>query len=227
MATGDDALAAGMAIMTGNELANTLDTEVNLSRDYIAQRTSAITPIDKGGTGATTADAARTNLGLGTAATEDISGGGGDVASTGWVAANYASATAVNSRVAKSGDTMTGDLKLPNATPATSSYVVAYINGDGRISKGASSRRFKRNIRQPRALPAVFAVGLSEYEMRDGDGTRILGYIAEDLVGTPMARFVVRDADGKPEAIDVIQLLMVQVAVLQERVAQLENASSR
>ena len=64
MATGDDALAAGMDIMTGSEQANTLDTEMNLTRDYIAQRTSAVTPISKGGTGATSASAARTNLGV-------------------------------------------------------------------------------------------------------------------------------------------------------------------
>lgn len=63
MATGDDALAAGMDIMTGSEPANTLDTEVNLTRDYIAQRTSTVTPVSKGGTGATSASGARTNLG--------------------------------------------------------------------------------------------------------------------------------------------------------------------
>ena len=64
MATGDDALAAGMQIMTGNEPANTLGDEVNLTRDYIAQRTSEVTPIRKGGTGATTAAAARSALGV-------------------------------------------------------------------------------------------------------------------------------------------------------------------
>lgn len=63
MAIGDDAIAAGMAIVAGTAQANTIDTEINRSRDYIAQRTSAVTPITKGGTGATTAAAARTNLG--------------------------------------------------------------------------------------------------------------------------------------------------------------------
>ncbi|WP_228547613.1 hypothetical protein, partial [Filobacillus milosensis] len=36
----------------------------NKSRDYIAQRTNAVTPIAKGGTGATTAEGARANLDL-------------------------------------------------------------------------------------------------------------------------------------------------------------------
>lgn len=37
MAVGDDALAAGMDLVTGSELANTIDTEINKTRDYIAQ----------------------------------------------------------------------------------------------------------------------------------------------------------------------------------------------
>lgn len=37
MATGDDAVAAGMALVVGTSMANTLDTEDNLTRDYIAR----------------------------------------------------------------------------------------------------------------------------------------------------------------------------------------------
>lgn len=37
MAIGDDAVLAGMDIVTGSELANTIDTEINKTRDYIAQ----------------------------------------------------------------------------------------------------------------------------------------------------------------------------------------------
>ncbi len=47
-----------MAIVPGSTLANTIHTEINQTRDYIAQRTSAVQPIAKGGTGATTAGAA-------------------------------------------------------------------------------------------------------------------------------------------------------------------------
>jgi hypothetical protein len=64
MAIGDDALAAGMDLVLGSELANTLDTIENQTRDYIAQRTYPVQPIEKGGTAATTAAAARINLGL-------------------------------------------------------------------------------------------------------------------------------------------------------------------
>jgi len=64
MAIGDDAAAAGMALVAGGStLSNTIDTEINRTRDYIAQRTSTVVPVASGGTGATTAAGARTNLG--------------------------------------------------------------------------------------------------------------------------------------------------------------------
>lgn len=63
MAAGDDAAAAGMDTVPGTTPANTIDTEINKTRDYIAQRTSAVTPVAKGGTGANTAAGARVNLG--------------------------------------------------------------------------------------------------------------------------------------------------------------------
>lgn len=65
MAIGDDAAAAGMPVLNP-AVAKVADgaTEINLTRDIIAQRTSAILAIAKGGTGATSAAAARTNLSL-------------------------------------------------------------------------------------------------------------------------------------------------------------------
>lgn len=75
MATGDDALAAGMPLVNGATApANTLDTITNETRDYIAQgklKDGVITPaklsatpvpIAKGGTGGTTAADARAGL---------------------------------------------------------------------------------------------------------------------------------------------------------------------
>lgn len=64
MAIGDDAAAAGMAIVNGaTTQAKDIDTEINRTRDYVAQRTSAVTPVNRGGTGAQNAATARTNLG--------------------------------------------------------------------------------------------------------------------------------------------------------------------
>lgn len=70
-ATGDDATAAGMALVPGTGLASDLDLYDNQTRDYIANGHTrwkpglAALPIAKGGTGATTVAAARNALGLG------------------------------------------------------------------------------------------------------------------------------------------------------------------
>lgn len=87
MAVGDDATAAGYALVSGTTgLVKDGDLEINRTRDYVAQVKALILatwPISRGGTGATTASAARTNLGICgaiTFGTADPSGGSnGDV----------------------------------------------------------------------------------------------------------------------------------------------------
>lgn len=68
MAIGDDALAAGFALVNGGTgLVKDGDDEINKTRDYIAQVKNLIKSvwgIADGGTGATTAAGARTNLGI-------------------------------------------------------------------------------------------------------------------------------------------------------------------
>jgi hypothetical protein len=56
MAIGDDAIAAGMDVVLGTELASTIDTEINLTRDYIAQRTPDLEAADIPITSSTGAD---------------------------------------------------------------------------------------------------------------------------------------------------------------------------
>lgn len=239
MAIGDDATAAGMDLVPGSTLANTIDTELNKTRDYIAQRTATVAPIAKGGTAATTAAAALTSLGAVPASDVVLSDGsvsigskiprytpgGGLIAALPTTGNGVATKNYADGKVDKGGDTMTGDLKIPGATAAVTSYTVCYINGgDGRISKGASSRRFKKAIKRilPSKLGDLFPQ-LSEFEMRGGDGHRYVGYIAEDLHDSDtMRRFVVYDTEQQVESIDFIGLLLAQVAQLHERVTQLE-----
>jgi hypothetical protein len=64
MAIGDDAAAAGLEVYSGLENANELATMLNQRGDEIARRTSLVTPVAKGGTGADTAAGARINLGV-------------------------------------------------------------------------------------------------------------------------------------------------------------------
>lgn len=254
MAVGDEAAAAGMAIVAQTGKVRDGATEINRTRDYIAQRTSTVTPVDKGGTGGNTAAAARTNLDVPSKreavanlanATNAIALGwnGGTFRLFGRVDATNvgelanvtdinnlsASITAFNNgKVNRSGDTITGNLFLPNSTAATSSWTNAYINGDGRVCRGASSERYKKFISQqdPMALGDMFAAPWVRYQMRgDGimpaDGKWHYGYIAESLIGTDLEPFVV-SINGQVESIDFNGLLLAQTAQLHRRVADLE-----
>lgn len=87
MPVGDDAAAAGYPLVSGAAgLAKDGDLEINRTRDFVAQVKALILatwPVSRGGTGATTAAGARTNLGISgaiTYGTADPSGGSnGDI----------------------------------------------------------------------------------------------------------------------------------------------------
>lgn len=254
MATGDDALAAGMDVLDpSTDLVKDGAEEENKTRDYIAQRTSAITPIAKGGTGAETPAAARTNLGIPLIAGGDSSAPnalpryngsnqlttadptlGGHAASKQYVDAGVASAAgAAAGKLDAAGGTISGSLVVGGSlfTPSNSpggAGTIAYVqNSDGRITRGVSARRYKKNIRvlDPLGLGDIFRP-LVDYEMKvayDRSGRRLIGHIADDMVGTPAERFVTRDNAGEVDAFDVIQLLLAQCAQLNARLIVLEG----
>lgn len=78
MAIGDDALAAGYPLVPNNGEEGKVKwgaREINRTRDFVAQvkaGLAAIWGINRGGTGATTAAQARTNLGMGPLATLSV-----------------------------------------------------------------------------------------------------------------------------------------------------------
>lgn len=86
MAVGDDAAAAGYPLVpaTGAGAQVRLGSqEINRTRDFVAQVKALILatwPVSRGGTGATDASGARSNLGItsGTAAASDAVGGAVD-----------------------------------------------------------------------------------------------------------------------------------------------------
>lgn len=254
MANGDDAVAAGMDKVLGSADRRLGYDEINKTRDYIAQRTSTTMPISKGGTGATNASSARSNLGLLDVAAANSAeanklpryNGSGQLAAfdptlSGHVASKNYVDTAVSGKVSPGADVTFGQIYTPSSFAATSGWTAAYINSDGRISKGASSERFKKFISavDPMDMGDIFPQ-LVRYKMRqqiDGgplDGAWHYGNIAERLAENPAtAPFVVYETteDGKelvlgqngapiPESIDYVALLVAQVAQLHARSLQ-------
>lgn len=249
---GADALAAGMQLVPGTAPASDLDEYINQTRDYIAQRTSAVTPITKGGTGATSAANARTALGVPSTDSVCLRNGLGFPMGVAQISAHQiglyyndgagrfairkslngntddtalASEAMLNgvegAKVNRAGDTITGNLYLPNSSPATAGYAVAYINNDGRVSRGASSERYKKYISDidPASLGDIFPQ-LTRFQMRGGDpGAWKYGYIAERLAENDDTEpFVVYNQDDEPETIDFIALLIAQNAQLHQAV---------
>lgn len=244
---GDDALAAGLPILDPEtDLVRDGATEINITRDIIANRTSAVTPIEKGGTGATTATGARTALGLPAGATA--------VANLGLTATlipttgsnTQADIDYLNSiKYPKSGGIITGNVGItgsidrvlgniitdgnvfvPNSSAAASGWTAAYINSDGRLCRGASSLRYKKYVSevQPSAFGNIFPP-LNRFQMRGGDGRWTYGHIAETLAENPDTEpFVMYDAEGRPDSVDYVPLLLAKVEQLNARIAALEGA---
>jgi hypothetical protein len=257
MSVGDDALAAGFPIMTGNEEASTLDTEVNLTRDLIAQRTSAVTPIAKGGTGATSAAAARTALGI---TAENIpsenstvegrldylmqdkvhnASGGSNFLQLWWSGCRMhmlvdnqnvgqiANTGDLAGRVVQGQDVTFGHIFTPagRGTPVNSSYVSAWINGDGRIGASASSRRYKEEIEEYEA-PSILDLQPVTFVMKGDDKrTRRLGLIAEDV--NDVEPLLVRHEDGEPEGVHYEFVAVALLAEVQRLAARVEELEAR
>lgn len=104
--------------------------------------------------------------------------------------------TSIGSITTSGNAIVNGHVYVPNSTIASfGSWTNAYIDGDGRLTRGASSRRFKQDINDAPTDGDYFCMPLREFRMKGGDGKTILGYIAEELVGTDAERFVVFEMD--------------------------------
>lgn len=266
MAIGDAAAAAGMTLVDGATTeARTIDTEINRTRDYIANGAGAtsntaagkVVKRDSNGrisiaTGINDDQAATkwyvdqakaaaiahddnylplsdvlvSTSGASIAGKVPRYDGAGRLAVGTPAAANQAVpktyCDANSSGVPAAGGTFTGNVYFPNATPATSGYTVAYLNSDGRLSKGASSERYKKYISavDAESLGDLFP-DLHRFQMRSGDGEWKYGWIAERLAEHPDQQpFVVyaeHDGELVPDSIDFIALLIAQNAQLHQQ----------
>lgn len=258
MAIGDDAQAAGMELVPQSGALGSPGKvrqgpqEFNRTRDYIAQFFTAaktyaaslipaIWGISRGGTGSSNlyfVTHPSTEGGVMIVKPNGTFGRGSGPISEAYIPSGIPASKItgiptpdLSSRVAKTGDVMTGNLGMdgghiliPAATPATANYAVAYINGDGRISRGASSERYKKFISEidPASLGDIWPT-LHRFQMRHGDvGAWKYGYIAERLHEHPdQQQFVVyaeHDGELVPDTIDFIALQGAQIAQLHQAV---------
>lgn len=230
MATGDAAAAAGMAIMTGAEPANTLDTEVNLTRDYIAQRTSTVTPVAKGGTGSTTAVAARAALGitslLDTKLTRTSAEYSADFAARDTAisnAHNRADAAWDRAGEAKDGQMFTSVY----GRTLSGGFRSLYVSATGLLGWVSSSRRHKKSIRladvDPRAVLNLDLVTFLYKAEIDTDnlGELQYGLIAEDVHDAGLTWLVDYGEDGIPEGVRYDRLALALLPLVQHLDARL------
>lgn len=225
MATGDAATAAGMATMTGNEPANTLDTEINLTRDYIAQRTNTVTPITKGGTGATTAAAARANLGAAATGHKHSKADVTDLQTDlNYLASSKAAIADVE--FVQAGNMST---EVYNRT-LSGSYHVCYVGADGKLGWVPSSREVKQNIETAAMdLRAVLAMEVVTFRYKiDPEGSPQYGLIAEDLHDLGLTWLVDYGPEGDtPQGVRYDLLALALLPALQDTRARVDALTAR
>jgi len=252
MATGDDALAAGIPVMTGTEPANTLDTEINLTRDVIAQRTNAVTPVAKGGTGTSNVyGVTRTSNASGVmvvAPDGTIARGSGALSDAyipnGMPRAKIANLDSNLNSLAAAASSAQGAANSANVTATSAfnggmnpgiynrgtsgAYRNLSIQADGVLAHTASAARFKENVETlDIADDQVQALRVVEFDWI-ASGYRDVGLIADEVEAAGLGQFVFHDDDGEVLGIhyDRVNLaLLPAVQRLLDRVQALEEGT--
>ena len=226
--------------------------EINKTRDYIAARTNAVTPVTKGGTGASTAAAARANLSI-TAA--NVPSNAGNVqADLDSLAGGVASANSrtvdqlvsgsrrlginpnVNGEVgwatsepfAAGGPLYCGGpLYSPHAynNPVTvGTYYAAYIQPDGRIGRTPSAAKYKHDIEDYQG--SALGIRPVVYVLNDDpDETLRLGVIADQA--DEHEPLLVQRSDGEVEGFSYELLSVALLADVRRLVARVEELEGR
>jgi len=113
-------------------------------------------------------------------------------------------------------------INIPNASTANTLY---FNTSNNSVSYDSSSIRFKENI-QPLVLDPskLYDLQPKSFDYKESKSHEI-GYIAEDLVAIGLNEFVGFDANGLPEGIKYIKLVMLlveELKLLKNRIVALE-----
>ncbi|MGG7509440.1 tail fiber domain-containing protein [Plantibacter sp. YIM 135249] len=123
------------------------------------------------------------------------------------------------------------------SSPVTSNWVAAALDGSGRLGIQPSATRFKKFIRtwnDPSKLRAFLSIRPVRYQLRHGDGSWELGYLAEEVLEAGFPEFVPTDVNpesetfGQPISVDYARMvvpLLELVKDLYTRVEKLEGSA--
>ena len=104
----------------------------------------------------------------------------------------------------------------------TGSYTAVHVDGNGLLYRATSSRRYKEDIRALTIDPGL-ALKLQPVQFRwKESGANDIGLIAED-VDRVIPEVVVRDADGRPDAVQYDKLTLFLLATLKEQSNTIEQ----
>lgn len=245
MPIGDDALAAGMTLVNGAAAGSAaqIDDYINETRDEIARRAPNPTPVNRGGTGASTASAARSNLGVPnfpiTSAsvvtyTDPNLGAAADgiprYNTTGKLATNDPTAPLhaanrqwVEAQVAAipSSDKADGPTSAAYNRNATGSgFFAVWMNSALQFMRNTSSRKYKKNIRDWSG--SALALRTVIFDRRGKDArTDEVGFIAEEVLKTLPEAVVY--FNGKVDGIDDRVILAALVSDVQRLAAEVRE----
>lgn len=132
-----------------------------------------------------------------------------------------------------------GNVYVPAATVVSSGWTTAAINGDGRIGRTPSARKYKKDIRDHvYTITDALAVRIRNYRLKSAiygspDAPVEVGVIAEELIEAGLSEFVFFGQDGEPEGVHYERLALIALGALQDiardqdaleqRVTALEN----